>query len=108
MALHALEHLCLLVFGLAMWAPVVEVLPAPRWFGSALRLGYVLVVRAAMMALGNVLLFSGTGGRMLLLAPIVAGVIGFYLPDVLIYNSGLKRQQAIQLAKVGDHGAGGR
>jgi len=59
-ALHALEHLCLLVFGLAMWAPVVEVLPAPRWFGSALRLGYVLVVRAAMMALGNVFLFSGT------------------------------------------------
>ena len=34
-ALHALEHLCLLVFGLAMWAPVVEVLPAPAWFGSA-------------------------------------------------------------------------
>jgi putative membrane protein len=58
-ALHGLEHLCFLVCGLAMWAPVVETLPAPAWFGSGLRLGYVLVVRAAMMALGNVFLFSG-------------------------------------------------
>jgi putative membrane protein len=58
-ALHALEHLCLLACGLAMWAPVVELLPAPPWFGAGLRLGYVLVVRAAMMALGNVFLFSG-------------------------------------------------
>jgi putative membrane protein len=57
--LHAVEHLCFLVFGLAMWAPVVETLPAPAWFGSGLRLGDVLVVRAAMIALGNVFLFSG-------------------------------------------------
>src|SRR5919201_3161978 len=43
-----------------MWAPVVELLPAPAWFGAGLRLGYVLAVRAAMMALGNVFLFSGS------------------------------------------------
>lgn len=41
-----------------MWAPVVETLPAPVWFGSGAKLGYVLVVRLAGMVLGNVLLWS--------------------------------------------------
>ena len=34
---HALEHLSFFTAGLVMWAPVVEVLPAPAWFGSAAR-----------------------------------------------------------------------
>ena len=59
-ALHAAEHLCFFACGLAMWAPVVETLPAPAWFGAAARLGYVLAVRTAMIALGNVFLFSGS------------------------------------------------
>jgi cytochrome c oxidase assembly factor CtaG len=57
--LHALEHACFFGAGLAMWAPVVETLPAPAWFGAAARLAYVLAVRVAMMALGSVFLFAG-------------------------------------------------
>ena len=30
-----------------MWSPVVETLPAPAWFGTGWKLGYIVVVRAA-------------------------------------------------------------
>ena len=59
-AVHAVEHLCFLAAGLALWAPVVESLPAPAWFGAGARLGYVLAARACGMALGNVFLFART------------------------------------------------
>jgi putative membrane protein len=58
-AVHAVEHLCFLAAGLALWAPVVESLPSPAWFGAGARLGYVLAARACGMALGNVFLFAG-------------------------------------------------
>jgi len=41
------------------------------------------------------LLRAGHGVSMLLFA-VVAGAVGFWLPDLLVYNAGLKRQQAIQ------------
>jgi putative membrane protein len=59
-ALHALEHLCFLGFGALMWAPVVEVLPGPAWFGTGAKFGYVVVVRLLETVLGNVFLWSGT------------------------------------------------
>jgi putative membrane protein len=37
-----------------MWAPVLETIPMPEWFGTAAKLGYVAVVRVVTTVLGNV------------------------------------------------------
>jgi putative membrane protein len=58
-ALHALEHACFLGFGMLMWAPVVEVLPGPAWFGTGWKLGYVVAVRMLEAVLGNVFFWAG-------------------------------------------------
>jgi putative membrane protein len=58
-AVHALEHLCFLGFGVLMWAPVVEVLPGPAWFGTGAKFGYVVVVRLLETVLGNVFFWAG-------------------------------------------------
>ena len=58
-AVHALEHFCFFTFGAVMWAPVVEVLPGPEWFGTGAKLGYVLLVRLVETILGNVFIWSG-------------------------------------------------
>jgi putative membrane protein len=59
-SIHALEHFCFFTFGAFMWAPVIEVLPAPLWFGTGAKLGYMAGVRLFAMVLGNVFLWSGT------------------------------------------------
>jgi cytochrome c oxidase assembly factor CtaG len=43
-----------------MWAPVVEVLPAPEWFGTGAKLGYIAVVRLIETVLGNVFIWSSS------------------------------------------------
>jgi putative membrane protein len=58
-AVHALEHLCFLAAGVIMWAPVLETLPAPDWFGSGAKMGYVAAVRLYETALANVFLWAG-------------------------------------------------
>jgi cytochrome c oxidase assembly factor CtaG len=57
---HALEHASFFTFGCLMWAPVIEVLPAPEWFGSGAKLGYIAVVRALETILGNVFIWSSS------------------------------------------------
>ena len=57
-AVHALEHISFFTFGALMWAPVVEVLPAPEWFGTGAKLGYVAAVRVLETILGNVFLWT--------------------------------------------------
>ncbi len=42
-----------------MWAPIVEMLPAPAWFGTGAKMGYIAGVRLIETALGNVFLWSG-------------------------------------------------
>jgi putative membrane protein len=59
-SIHALEHLCFFTAGALMWAPVVETLPGPEWFGTGFKLGYIAVVRLFESVLGNVFLWSGT------------------------------------------------
>ena len=58
-AVHALEHLCFFAAGVVMWAPVLETLPAPDWFGSGAKMGYVAGVRLYETALANVFLWAG-------------------------------------------------
>jgi putative membrane protein len=58
--LHALQHVSFFAAGALMWAPVVEVLPGPMWFGTGAKLGYIVVVRLLETVLGNVFIWSGT------------------------------------------------
>ena len=42
---HALEHVCFFTAGIVLWLPVLETLPAPEWFGTGAKLGYIVGVR---------------------------------------------------------------
>jgi putative membrane protein len=57
---HALEHVSFFTAGALMWAAVIEVLPGPEWFGTAAKMGYVVVVRIVSTILGNVFVWAGT------------------------------------------------
>ncbi len=59
-SVHALEHAMFFTAGAIMWAPVVEVLPGPAWFGTGWKLGYIVAVRLIETVLGNVFLWSQT------------------------------------------------
>ena len=59
-SIHALEHFMFFTCGCLMWEPVVETLPAPAWFGTGVKLGYIAVVRLIETILGNVFIWSGT------------------------------------------------
>jgi putative membrane protein len=58
-AVHALEHISFFAFGALMWAPVLEVLPGPLWFGTGAKFGYIVVVRLFETVLGNVFFWAG-------------------------------------------------
>jgi putative membrane protein len=58
-ALHALEHLCFFTAGVLVWAPVLETLPAPAWFGTGAKMGFVVVVRLYETAIANIFLWAG-------------------------------------------------
>jgi cytochrome c oxidase assembly factor CtaG len=58
-SVHALEHLCFFTGGVIMWLPVLETLPAPEWFGTGAKLGYIAVVRAVETVLGNIFFWAG-------------------------------------------------
>ena len=58
--IHALEHAMFLGFGINMWMCLFGPLPTPAWFGNLGKLIYILAVRLAGTALGNIFLWSGT------------------------------------------------
>jgi putative membrane protein len=57
---HALEHACLLWFGMLLWLALIGPLPRPAWFRSWAQLGYIFAVRGAGAILGNVLIWAPT------------------------------------------------
>jgi cytochrome c oxidase assembly factor CtaG len=57
-AVHALEHIAFFTAGALFWAPVLEPLPAPRWFGSGAKLLYIVAARFASMVLANILAWA--------------------------------------------------
>jgi putative membrane protein len=59
-AVHALEHVAFFSAGVVLWLPVLETLPAPEWFGTGAKLGYVVAVRLVATVLGNVFVWSGS------------------------------------------------
>lgn len=58
-SLHALEHACFFAAGALFWAPVLEPLPGPAWFGSGLKLLYILAARLTSMVLASVFIWAG-------------------------------------------------
>jgi putative membrane protein len=58
-AVHALEHVCFFTAGIVLWLPVLETLPAPEWFGTGAKLGYVVGVRLIATVMGNVFVWGG-------------------------------------------------
>ena len=59
-AIHALEHFLFFTCGCLMWSPVLETLPAPEWFGTGWKAGYIVIVRFLETILGNVFIWSST------------------------------------------------
>jgi putative membrane protein len=59
-AVHAFEHVAFFSAGIVLWLPVLETLPAPEWFGTGAKLGYVVAVRLVSTVLGNVFVWSGS------------------------------------------------
>jgi putative membrane protein len=57
---HALEHICFFAAGIVLWLPILETLPAPEWFGTGAKLGYVLGVRVVATVIGNVFVWGGS------------------------------------------------
>jgi cytochrome c oxidase assembly factor CtaG len=57
---HALEHFLFFTCGALMWSPVVETLPAPAWFGTGWKLGYIVAVRFIETILANVFIWSSS------------------------------------------------
>lgn len=58
-AVHALEHVCFFAAGIVLWLPVLETLPAPEWFGTGAKLGYIIGVRLIATVVGNVFVWGG-------------------------------------------------
>ena len=56
---HALEHTAFFAAGIVLWLPVLETLPAPEWFGTGAKLGYIVAVRLVATVIGNVFIWAG-------------------------------------------------
>ena len=57
---HALEHACLLWFGVLLWLALLGPLPKPAWFRGWATVGYVTGVRLIGAVLGNVFIWAQT------------------------------------------------
>jgi cytochrome c oxidase assembly factor CtaG len=57
---HALEHFLFFTCGCLIWEPVVETLPAPAWFGTGVKIGYIFSVRLIETVLGNIFIWSSS------------------------------------------------
>ncbi len=58
-AVHAIEHVAFFSAGIVLWLPVLETLPAPEWFGTGAKLGYIVGVRLVATVIGNVFIWGG-------------------------------------------------
>ena len=57
-AVHALQHLLFVSFGIGMWMALLGPLPKPAWFGNGAKIGYIVAVRLIQSVLANALLWS--------------------------------------------------
>jgi putative membrane protein len=59
-AVHAVQHACFLVAGIALWLPLFGPFPRPAWFGSPAMVVYVIGMWLVGALLGNLFVWSGT------------------------------------------------
>ena len=59
-AIHAVEHAAFLLGGVLMWAPILETLPGPEWFGTGAKLAYVGGIRTVDAIVANAFWWAGT------------------------------------------------
>jgi cytochrome c oxidase assembly factor CtaG len=59
-SVHALEHFMFFTCGCLIWEPVLETLPAPVWFGTGMKIGFIFAVRLVETVLGNVFIWSSS------------------------------------------------
>jgi putative membrane protein len=57
-AVHALQHMLFVGFGINMWMALFGPLPKPAWFGNFAKLIYIVVVRLTSTVLANVFVWS--------------------------------------------------
>jgi putative membrane protein len=57
---HAVEHLLFFTCGCLIWEPVFETLPAPAWFGTGVKMAYIVSVRLIETVLGNIFIWSSS------------------------------------------------
>ncbi len=57
-AVHALQHMLFVGFGINMWMALFGPLPKPAWFGNFAKLVYIVVVRLTSTVLANVFVWS--------------------------------------------------
>ncbi|HEY5294880.1 MAG TPA: cytochrome c oxidase assembly protein [Gaiellaceae bacterium] len=57
-SVHALEHFLFFTCGCLIWEPVIETLPAPAWFGTGVKIGFIFTVRLFETILGNIFIWS--------------------------------------------------
>jgi putative membrane protein len=57
---HAFEHVLFFTCGGLIWEPVLETLPAPAWFGTGVKIGFIFAVRLIETVLGNVFMWSNS------------------------------------------------
>jgi putative membrane protein len=57
-AIHALQHIMFIGFGVNMWMALLGPLPKPAWFGNLARLGYIVGVRLFGTLLANVFVWA--------------------------------------------------
>src|SRR3954451_2257042 len=57
-AVHALQHILFVSFGIGMWLALLGPLPKPAWFGNGAKIGYIVAVRLIQSVLANALLWS--------------------------------------------------
>jgi putative membrane protein len=58
-SVHAIEHIAFFSAGVVLWLPILETLPAPEWFGTGAKLGYIVGVRLVATVVGNVFVWGG-------------------------------------------------
>jgi putative membrane protein len=57
-AIHALQHVLFVAFGMLLWAALVEPLPGPAWFTAPWKIPYVLAMWLVMLVLSQVFIWS--------------------------------------------------
>jgi len=57
-AVHALQHILFVSFGIGVWMALLGPLPKPAWFGNGWKIGYIVAIRLIQSVLANALLWS--------------------------------------------------